>query len=182
MGGRLSAACLVFALAWHPPLLAQSPAAAMLPPTLNGSGEGLQLVSCGVRDSLWIDHYAAGLYMPRGADIHSARNTSRAKGVIIRMINMRYLPEQIPVKWLDALERTVPPAPLNRLRRAYRSLDDGDLMSIVYEPANGITIRVNRRLVTQVSGHDAIDAILQAWAEDRPVSEKLGTLSGEHPC
>jgi len=178
----LGAACLVVALGWHLPASAQSEARAVLPPTLNDRGRNLQLVSCGMRDTLWIDHYAAGLYIPRGADMQTVRDASSSKGVLIRMITTRYLPDQIPAKWLKALEGTAPPASLANLRRAYRSLNDGDLMSIVYEPAKGVTIRVNGRRVSHVSDHEVIDAILQAWAEDRPVSEKLEKLSSEHPC
>lgn len=178
----LLAMILAFALALAQPAQADSTARAHLPSTFGGDGRILQRVSCGTRDTLWIDHYVAGLYIPRGANIGVVRDPAGAKAVVIRMINTRYLPDSIPEKWLEALQRETPPEPLARVRRAYRQLSDGDVMTIAYRPQTGVAIGVNGRRVAQVRGHAVIDAILQAWAEEKTVAEKLQKLSIEHPC
>lgn len=179
---RDSIGVLVTIFALCPVVLAQSQARDLLPQTFSDSGQNLQLVSCGVRNSLWIDHYAAGLYLPAGVDMQALMDASQPKGVLIRMITTRYMPDQIPGKWLEALERETPSEPLSGLRRAYRRLSEGDVMSIVYQPATGITTRVNGSRVSHVANHRVIRAILDAWAEERPIFEKLQKLSGEHRC
>jgi len=178
----LLAMILAFALALAQPAQADSTAGARLPSMLREDGRTLQRVSCGTRDSLWIDHYDAGLYIPRGASIDVVRDPAGAKAVVIRMITTRYLPDNIPGKWLEALQRETPPEPMARVRRAYRRLSDGDVMTIAYRPETGVTIGVNGGRVAQVGGHAVIDAILQAWAGEKTVAEKLQDLSTEHPC
>ncbi|MBL0423427.1 chalcone isomerase family protein [Ramlibacter sp. AW1] len=153
-----------------------------LPATVVQEGKPLKLVSCGVRDSLWIDHYAAGLYILPGADVTSVRNPDMPKAVRLKMISMRFVPDTIPEKWLSALADSLPPEPLARLRRAYRGLDDGDTMTVAYGPAKGVVVQVNGKQVTQVKQHAAIDAILSAWAEDQSIESKLRTLMSKHAC
>lgn len=51
-----------------------------LAPTLSVAGHTLQLVSCGMRETLWIDHYAAGLYVPPGASAQIARDAQQITG------------------------------------------------------------------------------------------------------
>lgn len=178
----LIAAAFAFAIAFVQLAEAATLGGVKLPSSMSVSGRTLELVSCGVRDTLWIDHYVVGLYISRGSTVDVVRDPARPKAVLIHMVETRYLPEHIPEKWLEALQRSLAPGPLSRLRRAYRRLSDGDVMTIVYVPAKGVTIRVNGKMVTQVAQHTVIDAILAAWAQDEPLSDKLHRLAREHPC
>ena len=55
-------------------------------------------------------------------------------------------------------------------------------MTIAYDPARGVSMRVNDHLVASTPGHALIDALLQAWAEDEPASAKLERLVRTHRC
>ena len=181
---KLGIAALAAALALAPatPAPAVEVAGVKLPQTLRVGAERLVPVSCGVRDTLWIEHYAAALYLQRGVPLSAVRDAKRPAAVMLRMIDTRYMPESIPQKWLEALERTVAPSPLARLRTAYRRLADGDRVLIEYQPRRGVTMRVNGRTVIRAPGHSAVRAILDAWAGRDDISGKLARLRLEHPC
>lgn len=157
-------------------------AGVQLAATLPVGGEALELASCGVRDTLWIDHYVAALYLPPGASMQAARDPASAKAVRMHVVESRYLPERIPQPWREALAGELAREPMFRVRVEYQDLTDGDVVTIAYAPGSGVTMRVNGRTVTRIPGHDAIDAILEAWAGQDPISGKLRRLAMKHPC
>ena len=171
-----------FTLALVSAAAAATLAGVQLAPSLELGGRKLELVSCGVRDTLWIDHYAAGLYVPYGSSAHAARDAGAAKAVRLKVIQARYLPERVPEKYREALQRELAREPMVKVRRAYDRLSDGDVVTFTYLPTEGVTMLVNGRQVMQAPGHDAIESILEAWSEKDPISGKLHRLRLEHPC
>lgn len=153
-----------------------------LEPALEVAGERLELVSCGVRDTLWMDAYAAGLYVPPGASVGATRDERRAKAVRMKIVEARYLPANIPEKWRGTLQSELARDPMARVRRAYDRLGDGDVVTFTYLPAQGVTMAVNGKPLVQTPGHEIIDQILAAWSEKDPISGKLHRLRLEHPC
>jgi hypothetical protein len=89
---------------------------------------------------------------------------AQPKAVIIRIVQTHYLPEQIPSKWLEALEREVALERLARVTKAYRRLQTGDLVRIEYAPRQGTLMWINSKLVARLPGQRLIDSILVAWA------------------
>jgi hypothetical protein len=142
----------------------------------------LELASCGVRRTLWIEHYVAALYLPRGAAVQSLPDPGTPKAVLLHIVDARYLPGEIPGKWAHVLERELPPRAMARVRRTYRNLTNDDIVSLVYEPGHGTAMRLNGALITRVRGHALVRAILDTWAEEEPPSRKLERLAVEHPC
>ncbi len=142
----------------------------------------LQLASCGVRDTLWIDHYVAGLYLPPGSSIQAAKDPRKAKAVRLKVVNARYLPGNIPDKWRGALSTELRHEPMMRVRRAYDGLSDGDVATFTYTPRNGVTMAVNGKTLVHAEGHAVIESILKAWAGKDPIAGKLHRLELQHPC
>lgn len=157
-------------------------AGVQLDPTMKVAGRTLELVSCGVRDTLWIDHYVAGLYVPQGQPPEAADDAKRAKAVRIKVLEARYLPEDVPEKWRGALKSELRHEPMMQVREAYDRLSDGDLVTFTYVPQQGVTMQVNGGTVVQTPGHAVIDSILEAWEGKDPISGKPHRLSLEHPC
>lgn len=150
--------------------------------TLHIGGEPLTLVSCGVRDTLWIDHYVAGLYVPPGTSPQATRDAGRPKAVRLKVVSATYLPADIPEKWRTTLQQELAQDPMDRVRRAYDRLSDGDVITFSYLPEHGVTMSVNGRAIARTPGHALIDAILDAWAARDPISGKLQRLSLQYPC
>lgn len=55
-------------------------------------------------------------------------------------------------------------------------------MTVGYVPNEGVTMQVNDKVVAQGLRHDLIHEMLEAWAQDDPISGKLRRLVLRHPC
>lgn len=153
-----------------------------LPETKVVGGRTLELVSCGVRDTFWIDHYAAGLYVPRNGAATAARDPKVPKAVELRIVEARFLPSDIPTKWRGALGEELRSEPMMRVRRAWDRLSDGDEVTFTYLPEQGVRMTLNGREILAVEGHAVIDSILDAWAGKDPLASKLHRLTLKNPC
>ena len=85
----------------------------------------------------------------------------------------RFFPEQIPEKWLEALERGVLSEFLAGVGTAYRKLEVGDVITFSYLLDRGVTMSVNGRTIARTSGQTMIDVILEEWAERQGVSGNI---------
>lgn len=153
-----------------------------LSPTLKTPAGALELVSCGVRDTLWVDHYVAGLYVPPGSGTQAASDEGKPKAVRMKVVDARWMPDNVPEKWRDALRQEIKREPMAQVRAAYDGLSDGDVVTFVYLPGEGVTMQVNGDEVMQTPGHEVIQTILQAWAEPDSVSGELQRLKLDFPC
>jgi len=145
----------------------------------------LERAICGVRSTLWIEHYVAALYLPTGSAGQLARqlvDPAVPKVVTLNVLTTRFMPVELPREWRAPLERTLPPDALERVREAYRSLERGDVATILYDPEGGVVMLQNGRTVVTAPGHAVIDAVLAAWAKSESLVRKVGELRERHPC
>jgi hypothetical protein len=140
------------------------------------------LASCGIRNTLWIDHYVAALYVPQRAGVQAVPNADQAKAMRIRILDRSWLPRELPRKWSAALAHGLPEESLRQVRAAFSALAAGDDVEIAYGPQRGIEMRVNGRRVTRAAGHAAIDSLLATWADREPVETKLARITALHRC
>ncbi len=138
--------------------------------------------SCGVRRTLWIEHYRAELFVPAGDTVAAVGDPGQPKALRLRILNALLMPRDIPGRWRAALVPVIAAEAMARLRAAYGGLRTDDLVEVTYLPRDGLTLSVNGRPVVQVPGHRAIDALLQAWAVETPAREKLQRAAMNNPC
>jgi hypothetical protein len=138
--------------------------------------------ACGVRNTLWIEHYSAQLYVPAGKSAAAVGDPSQPKMLRMQIINPMLMPPDIPGKWRDALEPVLDGATMERLRATYRELQEGDTLEVDYEPQAGIALRVNDRTVAKVAGHAAIDALIAAWTSGVPFEKKIAGTVARNRC
>jgi hypothetical protein len=153
-----------------------------LPERLKLQSHVLELAACGVRDTLWIEHYVTAVYVKRGESLQALRRDDQPKAVALHVVEDRYLPDEIPTKWRAALERALTPTAMANVRQAYRSLRNGDIASVSYAPRRGVVLSVNGEPIVRTADHAVISSILKAWAADEPVVAKLERLQREHGC
>jgi Chalcone isomerase-like len=157
-GLRLTRACTVCVI-----LLAVRTGAAInlagfaVPSAINTTEGVLQAASCGVRSTLWIEHYAAVLYLRPGVALDAVGNPSEPKSVLMYVSEARYLPDEIPPKWRRALERGLNERTLRHVRQAFGALSNGDLVTITYLPGEGVSMGVNGRVITSKTAHVTIN-------------------------
>ncbi|HET7197303.1 MAG TPA: chalcone isomerase family protein [Burkholderiales bacterium] len=167
------------------PLLAVSLSLATLPAPgmLRVGDQSLAPASCATRNTLWIRHYAAALYVPpRASPAAALEDPKVAKALQVEILNKAFLPRQMPQRWQLALAAELDRASLGSIDAAWRRLGAGDRVTIAYAPGPGVSLRVNGRLVAAAPTHRLVDALLHTWAEDEPVSERVSRVVARHPC
>lgn len=154
-----------------------------LPSVLQVGDEMLAAASCGMRETLWIDHYVATLYVRPGDAADSALlDPRRAKALEIRVINKSFMPADIPKRYRRALDSQLDDETMERLREAYRALRPGDTIRIAYLPERGASVSVNGRAIVSTREHHIIEAILFTWADGKPLDQHLRAMLAKHPC
>jgi hypothetical protein len=154
-----------------------------LPGAMRLGDQSLAPASCGVRETLRIDHYAAVLYAPAGESAVAALlDPTRAKALEIQIVNSAFIPGEMPRKYRRALEGGLDTDTFGRVRGAWRLLQSGDSISIVYVPGEGVSLRHNGVLLARAPGHALLVSILDVWADGRPLAARLQATIARHPC
>lgn len=155
-----------------------------VPGMLKVGGQSLAPASCATRSTLWIHHYAAALFVPADASSPAAalEDPKQAKALQVEILNRSFLPRQVPSQWERTLEGQLDDAALGSIHAAWRSLGAGDRVTITYAPGPGVSLKVNDRVVAAAPTHRIVDAMLQAWAQDEPVYERVRRVVARHPC
>lgn len=168
------------------PLLAAlslAAAAVPVPGTLQVGAQALAPASCATRNTLWIHHYVAALYVPpRAAPAAALQDPKQAKALQVEILNKAFLPRQMPKRWQRTLESELDGASLGSIDAAWQRLGAGDRVTIAYAPGPGVSLLVNGRLVAASPSHRLVDALLSTWAEDEPVRERVIRTVARHPC
>src|SRR5204863_10012312 len=80
-------------------------AAVQVPSGLRVGAELLPARSCATRDTLWIHHYAAALYLPpRSAPAAALEDPQQPKALHVQILSKSFLPRDLPKKWHQTLE------------------------------------------------------------------------------
>jgi hypothetical protein len=150
------------------------PALAAVPETVTVDGQTLVLNGYGTREALAIDLYTAALYLPRPmSDADEIEDPALAKAFRIEVVYQGALPDEIPETWREELLPPLNEGQAAALRRAYRTLARGDVITVSYAPGSGTTVALNGEAVLRDPGHGLIAGCLDLWLGPDPVSEDL---------
>ena len=173
----LGAAAVALALVFLPATAVQVPGA------LRVGNQSLPAASCATRDTLWIHHYVAALYVPTSAAPAVAlQDPKQAKALHVQILSKSFLPRDLPKKWRATLEAHLDVPSFTSVRLAWRELAVGDQVTIAYAPDAGVTLQLNDRVVARTQQHDVIDALLRMWADKEPVPERVNRVVAKNPC
>jgi hypothetical protein len=157
--------------------------AIQVPGALRVGNQSLPAASCATRDTLWIHHYAAALYVPpKTAPAAALQDPKQPKALHIQVLSRSLLPKDLPVKWRDTLEAHLDLPSYTSVRLAWREVAVGDRVTIAYVPGSGVTLQLNDRVVARTTRHEVVDALLQTWAENEPISERVNRVIARNPC
>ena len=158
-------------------------AAVQVPSGLRVGSETLPARSCATRDTLWIHHYAAALYVPqRAAPEVALQDPQQPKALHVQILSKSFLPRDLPKKWNQALASELDRGSLNAIQSAWHRISVGDRVTIAYAPGPGVTLQLNEQLVARSPRHGVIDALLKTWADGEPVRERVNQAVAKHPC
>jgi hypothetical protein len=176
---RAAALCLLVLAA----LALTTAGAIQVPSAVRLGGEVLPAASCATRETLWLHHYVAALYVPRSAaPVAALQDPASAKALQVQILSRLFLPSEIPPKYRFALEQTLDAETLASIRLAWRQLAVGDRVTLAYAPGSGLSLMLNEHLVAKTPRHDVIDVLLRAWADAEPVRERVDRVVARHPC
>ena len=157
--------------------------AIQVPPAMRVGNQMLPAASCATRDTLWIHHYAAALYVPpRESPVHVLQDPRRPKALQVQILSKAFLPREMPRKWRETLERELDGQSSSAVRNAWRDLAVGDRVTVAYVPGPGVTLQLNDRVIARAHRHDVIDALLRTWAEGEPIPQRVDRVVSKHPC
>jgi hypothetical protein len=157
--------------------------AVQVPSALRVGNQSLPAASCATRETLWIHHYVAALYVPpRAAPDTALQDPKQPKALHVQILSKSFLPKDLPTKWNHTLEAQLDSAAMSAIRTAWQQLSVGDQVTIAYAPGPGVTLQLNDRLIARTPKHDVIDALLHAWAEGEPVPQRVNRVVARHPC
>ncbi len=154
-----------------------------LPDTAETGLGPLVLSGCGLREVLWYDIYAVGLYFAEPAyDAATALDPARAKAARVEVLFEGDIPEDLPSKWRARLEDLLKRDVLRTFKDIYRELETGDTLTLSYAPERGTTVELNGEKTLQAPGHEAMGAFLRQWLGPEPVSKNLRRLLLKGRC
>lgn len=189
--GSGSAICSILAVKWVLPVvavvagaLAFVPATAIqVPGALRVGDQSLTAASCATRDTLWIHHYVAALYVPpRESPAAALQDPKQPKALHVQILSKSFLPKDLPKKWRETLEAQLDAMSFSSIRSAWRQISVGDQVTIAYAPGPGVTLQLNDRVVTRTPSHEVVEALLHTWAEGEPVPQRVNRVVAKHPC
>lgn len=158
-------------------------AAIQVPSGLKVGNQMLPARSCATRDTLWIHHYAAALYVPQRSRPEVAlEDPQQPKALHVQILSKSFLPHDLPKKWNQALQSQLDGASMNAIQTAWRQVSVGDRVTIAYAPGPGVTLQLNERLVARSPKHDVVEALLRTWADGEPVPQRVSQAVAKHPC
>jgi hypothetical protein len=157
--------------------------AIQVPGALRVGNQSLTAASCATRDTLWIHHYVAALYLPaRAAPASALQDPKQPKALHVQILSRSFLPKDLPKKWGETLQAHLDLPNFTSVRLAWRELAVGDQVTIAYAPGPGVTLQLNDRVVAKSPKHEVIDALLRTWAEGEPVPQRVSRVVSKHPC
>jgi hypothetical protein len=143
----------------------------------------LPAASCAARDTLWVHHYVAALYVPtQPSPVEALQDPAQPKALQVQILSKAFLPKEMPKKWREALESELDSAAYGAVRDAWHGLAVGDRVIVAYLPGPGVTLQLNDRVVARSPKHEVVDALLKTWAEGEPVPQRVNRVVAEHPC
>ena len=158
-------------------------AAIQVPSGLRVGNQMLPARSCATRETLWIHHYAAALYVPpRAAPESALQDPQQPKALHVQILSKSFLPRDLPKKWDQTLQGELDRASMNAIQDAWHEISVGDRVTIAYAPGPGVTLQLNERLVARSPRHELVDALLRTWADGEPVPKRVSQAVAKHPC
>lgn len=146
------------------------------------SGQRLELAGCGAREVMFfVDLYVISLYVP-SPPADAVMEPDTTKIVQLNVIYDGSLPDDLPDEWRSGLEDRISEEMLRTLQGFYKDVRGGDIVTIGYAPDSGSTIQVNGETVITRHGNGLIDAMLDLWIGEEPISGNLKRLLLQTPC
>ena len=136
----------------------------------------LELRAKAVRSKLlgMVPLYSVEIYTVKPAgEVAQLRSRELTKGIRVMVLYDGRLPGGIPSTWWNELVPALTPVEEQKLRAAFERLSSGQDIWVTYDPPEGTHVRHAGRTILVTRDHALMDAVLDVWLDDTPVSHDV---------
>ncbi|MUP47102.1 chalcone isomerase [Gramella sp. BOM4] len=152
-----------------------------LPNSETFQGESLSLNGAGVREKLWIDLYAGGLYLANkssnASTIMSANEPMAIKlHIVSKLISSEKMIEAVNEGFENSTNGNTAPlkAKIDKFKSFFmEEITKNDVFDIVYLPSKGVVAYKNDKELGTIEGMDFKKALFGIWLSNNPADEDL---------
>ncbi|MFV8225973.1 chalcone isomerase family protein, partial [Christiangramia aquimixticola] len=158
-----------------------SVAGVTLPNSETYQGQTLQLNGAGVREKLWIDLYAGGLYLTNkssnAASIVAANEPMSIKlHIVSKLITSDKMIEAVNDGFENSTKGNTKPLAdkIEKFKSFFsQEIKKNEIFDIVYLPQSGVTVYKNDKEVGTIEGLEFKKALFGIWLSNRPADDDL---------
>lgn len=162
---------------------------AVLPAKLNYGNLNLQLNGVGIRERMWIDLYAAALYLEnKTTNANEVINSNNPMAIRLHIVSKLITSEKMIEAVTEGFEKSTNgnTAPIQKeidslLGFFKEEIKKNDYFDLVYVPSRGIVAHKNGEERGVVKGEELKKALFGIWLSNDPVDRglKKGLLAGK---
>jgi hypothetical protein len=173
---------ILFAMVFSSTAMAQiKVGGAILPATESFHGETVALNGAGVREKLWIDLYAAGLYLnEKTSDANVVLNAEKPMAIKLHIVSKLISSDKMINAVTEGFEKStngnIAPiqSEINTLIGFFREdIKKNDVFDLVYLPSKGVVAYKNGEEKGVVPGKEFKKALFGIWLSNRPADDNL---------
>lgn len=154
---------------------------AVLPVSETFHGETVTLNGAGIREKLWIDLYAAGLYLnEKTSDATEILNGDKPMAIKLHIVSKLISSEKMVEAVTEGFEKSTNgnTAPIQKeidtmLGFFKEDIKKNDVFDLVYLPAKGVVAYKNGEQKGIVKGKEFKKALFGIWLSNRPADDDL---------
>ena len=152
-----------------------------LPNSESFQGQTLKLNGAGVREKLWIDLYAGGLYLTnKSSDASKIISADEPMSIKLHIVSKLITSEKMMDAVNEGFENSTNgnTKPLASKIKKFQDffLDEivrNDVFDIVYLPGNGVVVYKNDKELGVIEGMDFKKALFGIWLSNKPADDDL---------
>jgi len=154
---------------------------AVLPKSATYYGETVSLNGAGVREKLWIDLYAAGLYLnEKSSDANKILNAEKPMAIKLHIVSKLISSEKMVDAVTEGFEKSTKgnTAPIQKeidtlLNFFKEDIKKDDVFDLVYLPSKGLIAYKNGEEKGIVEGKEFKKALFGIWLSNDPADDNL---------
>ncbi len=152
-----------------------------LPNSESFQGQTLNLNGAGVREKLWIDLYAGGLYLSnKSSDASAIISADEAMSIKLHIVSKLITSDKMVEAVNDGFENSTGgnTKPLSAEIKKFKGffmeeITRGDIFDIVYIPSQGVVVYKNDKELGNIKGMDFKKALFGIWLSNKPADDDL---------
>ncbi len=151
-----------------------------VPNTFTAGSTTLVINGAGLREKYWFDLYVGALYVQaKSSNGPELAKLDKPMAVKLHIISSKITRDKMVDAINEGFEKSTGgnTAPINgkikQLLDAFTSISVGDVFDLVYEPGKGVSMYINSKLATTVTGLDFKKALFGIWLGPDAVDDNL---------